>query len=77
MNQCANLDLAALGLTFTIRAGEWFMEMLSSAVVAEITQAASHVRLRFAPKRDSDPNLLRDEFVGLEIGKRGTSAPEI
>ncbi len=73
----ANLDLAALGLTFTIRAGEWFMEMLSSAVVQEITQAAPYVRIRFVPKRDSAPDLLRDGFVDLEIGKRGTSAPEI
>ena len=73
----ANLDLAVLSLTFTIRAGEWFMEILSSAVVAEITQAAPHVCLRFAPKRDSDPDLLRDGLVDLEIGKRETSAPEI
>ena len=73
----ANLDPAALSLTFTIRAGEWFMEMLSSAIVKEITKAAPHVHLRFAPKRDSDPDLLRDGFVDLEIGKRGTSAPEI
>ncbi len=73
----AHLDLAAVSLTFTIRAGEWFMEMLSSAIVRDITKAAPHVRLRFAPKRDSDPDLLRDGFVDLEIGKRGTSAPEI
>ena len=53
------------------------MEMLSSAIVKEITKAAPHVHLRFAPKRDSDPDLLRDGFVDLEIGKRGTSAPEI
>ena len=53
------------------------MEMLSNAVVQEITQAAPHVRLRFAPKRDSDPDLLRNGFVDLEIGKRETSAPEI
>ena len=73
----ANLDLAKLDLTFTIRAGEWFMEMLSNTVVQEIIKAAPHVRLRFAPKRDSDPDLLRIGSVDLEIGKRGTSAPEI
>ncbi len=73
----AHLDIATLNLTFTIRAGEWFMEMLSSAIIADITKAAPHVRLRFAPKRDSDPDLLRDGFVDLEIGKRGTSAPEV
>ena len=73
----AHVDLAALSRTFTIRAGEWFMEMLSGAVVTGITQAAPNVRLRFAAKRNSDPDLLRDGFVDLEIGKRGTSAPEI
>ena len=73
----AHLDIAALSLTFTIRAGEWFMEMLSSAIVADITKAAPRVRLRFAPKRDADPDLLRGGFVDLEIGKRGTSAPEV
>ena len=44
---------------------------------SKIIKAAPNVRLRFAPKRDSDPDLLRDGFVDLEIGKRETSAPEI
>ena len=53
------------------------MEMLSTAVIQEIIKAAPHVRLCFAPKRDSDPDLLRDGFVDLEIGKRGPSALEV
>ena len=73
----ANFDLARLDLTFTIRAGEWFMEMLLNTVVQEIIKAAPRVRLRFAPKRDSAPDLLREGAVDLEIVKRGTSAPEI
>jgi DNA-binding transcriptional LysR family regulator len=72
-----HLDLAALSMTFTIRAREWFVELLSSAIFAAITKAAPRARLRFLPKRDADPDLLRDGFVDLEIGKRGTSAPEI
>ena len=73
----AHLDPAALDLTFTVRAGEWFMEVLSSAVVASITKAAPRVRLRFAPKHDADPDLLRNGLIDLEIGKRQTSTPEV
>ena len=73
----AHLDPAALDLTFTIRAGEWFMEVLSSAIISDIIKAAPGVRLRFAPKHEADPDLLRDGVIDLEIGKRGTSAPEV
>jgi len=72
-----NLDLASLDSTFTIRASESFMEMLSGAVVASITKAAPHVRLRFAAKPDRDPSLLRAGLIDLEIGKRAMSAPEM
>jgi DNA-binding transcriptional LysR family regulator len=71
------LDVASLDSTFTVRAGESFMEMLSSAVVAAITKAAPHIRLRFVPKRDSDPHVLREGLIDLEIGRRGTSGPEM
>jgi DNA-binding transcriptional LysR family regulator len=46
-------------------------------VIAAIIKAAPHVRIRFAPKRDLDPRLLREGLVDLEIGKRGLSAPEV
>jgi DNA-binding transcriptional LysR family regulator len=69
--------VASLDSTFTIRAGESFMEMLSSAVIAAIVKAAPHVRIRFAPKRDMDSRLLREGLIDLEIGKRGASAPEV
>src|SRR5581483_6580875 len=71
------LDAASLDSTFTIRAGESFMEMLSSAVVAAVTRAAPHVRLQFVPKRDRDPQMLREGSIDLEIGKRATSGPEV
>jgi DNA-binding transcriptional LysR family regulator len=71
------LDVASLDSTFTIRASESFMEMLSSAVVAAITKAAPHVRLRFVPKHDRDPQVLREGLIDLEIGRRGTSGPEM
>ena len=72
-----HLDLGALDQTFTVRAGEWFMEVLASVIVANITKAAPLVRLRFAPKHDADPDLLRDGSIDLEVGKLNSSAPEI
>jgi DNA-binding transcriptional LysR family regulator len=72
-----DLDTSTLDLTFTIRAGGGFVDMLSTAVVEAISQAAPRVRLRFTPKLDGDPLLLREGPVDLEISKRGTSAPEL
>ncbi|MGO1079515.1 LysR family transcriptional regulator [Inquilinus sp. CA228] len=71
------LDLAALHRTFTIRAGEGFVELLAAPLVAAITAAAPHVRLRFAPKPDKDARPLREGLIDLEIGVLGTSAPEV
>ncbi len=72
-----HLDLSTLDQTFTIRAGEWFMEVLAGSVVANITKAAPCVRLRFVPKHEVDSDLLRDGSIDLEIGKFNSSAPEI
>jgi DNA-binding transcriptional LysR family regulator len=72
-----DLDTSSLDLTFTIRAGGGFVDMLSTAVVEAISRAAPRVRLRFTPKLDRDPLLLREGPVDLEISKRGTSAPEM
>ncbi|WP_411192263.1 LysR family transcriptional regulator [Paraburkholderia sp. B3] len=71
------VDLAALSSTFTIRAGEWFMELISAPLVAALTEAAPHIRLRFAPKPDKDARLLRDGRIDLEVGLRGEWAPEL
>jgi DNA-binding transcriptional LysR family regulator len=71
------LDLASLEQTFTIRAGEGFVDLLSASLVAKITQAAPRVRIRFAPKPDKDARPLREGLIDLEIGVVGTSAPEV
>lgn len=71
------LDTSSLDLTFTIRAGGGFVEMLSTAVVEAIAHAAPRVRLRFTPRLDGDPMPLREGPVDLEISKRGTTAPEM
>lgn len=71
------IETSLLDLTFTIRAGGGFIEMLSTAVVEAIREAAPQVRLRFIHRFGGDPSLLREGLVDLEIGNRGTSAPEI
>jgi DNA-binding transcriptional LysR family regulator len=75
--QISHVDVASLELTFTVRASEAFLELLSAPVAAAITHAAPRIRLRFAPKPDKDARPLREGLVDLEIGVLGTSAPEI
>ena len=72
-----HLDAASLDATFTIRAGEWFMELISTPLAVAITAAAPCVRLRFAPKPDKDSRLLREGRIDLEIGVSAWSAPEV
>jgi len=71
------VNLASLAATFTIRAGEWFMDLLSAPLVATLTEAAPRIRLRFAPKPDKDARPLRDGRIDLEVGLRGIGAPEL
>ena len=71
------VDVASLELTFTIRVSEGFLEFLSVPVVAAIGQAAPRIRLCFAAKPDKDAGPLREGLIDLEIGRLGTSAPEI
>lgn len=71
------LDLASLDRTFTIRAGEGFVELLAAPLMAAIATVAPHVRLRFVLKPDKDAQPLRDGVIDLEIGVIGTSAPEV
>ncbi|MCS0502897.1 LysR family transcriptional regulator [Ancylobacter mangrovi] len=71
------LDLASLERTFTLRAGEGFVELVAAPLAAQIAGAAPHVRLRFVPKPDNDAEPLRDGRIDLEIGVLGTSAPEL
>ncbi len=75
--QAGHLDVASLERTFTIRAGEGFVEQFCAPLVAAVTEAAPHVRLRFAPKPDKDALSLRDGNIDLEIGVLGVSAPEV
>lgn len=71
------IDLSSLERTFTIRAGEGFVELVGASLMAALLQAAPKARLRFAPKPDRDAAPLRDGVIDLEIGVIGTSAPEV
>ena len=71
------IEIAAIDRTFTIRAGEGFVEMFSAPLVAAIASAAPRVRLRFAPKPDKDAGPLREGEIDLEVGVVGVSAPEV
>ena len=75
--QAGTLDVASLARTFTIRANEGFVDLFSASLVAAVTEAAPHVRLRFAPKPDKDARPLREGHIDLEIGVLGESAPEM
>ncbi len=75
--QAGYLDVASLERTFTIRAGEGFIELFSAPLVAAVTEVAPYVRLRFAPKPNKDALPLRDGQIDLEIGVLGASAPEV
>lgn len=73
----AELDVARLDRSFTIRANEGFLARFSAALVTLVLDAAPQVRLRFAPKPDKGVAPLREGDVDLEIGTAGASAPEM
>ncbi|MBN8952509.1 LysR family transcriptional regulator [Rhizobium sp. 60-20] len=71
------LDITTLEATFSIRVSEAFLELLAAPLVAAMTQAAPHVRIRFALKPDKEPHMLREGLIDLEIGVLGVPAPEL
>jgi DNA-binding transcriptional LysR family regulator len=75
--QPADIDIATIERTFTIRANEGFVELFSVPLVATLTAAAPRIRLRFAPKPEKDADALRQGQVDLEIGVLGAFAPEV
>jgi DNA-binding transcriptional LysR family regulator len=70
-------DPATLERSFTIRAGEGFVDLAGAALMKRIHNAAPGVRLNFVPKVDWDAQPLRDGAIDLEIGTVKTTAPEI
>lgn len=72
-----NLDLHTLDRTFVLRTNEGFLDSLAPPLVAAVMKEAPRARLLFTPKPDKDALPLREGKLDLEIGVRGTSAPEI
>lgn len=70
-------DAATLVRSFTIRAGEGFLERFMVPLITALRAAAPGVDLRFAPKPDKGVEPLREGPVDLDIGVAGTSGPEM
>jgi DNA-binding transcriptional LysR family regulator len=75
--QTHQVDMASVELTFTVRASDSFMKWLSGPVAMAVLEQAPRICLRFEAKPDKHAQPLRDGLVDLEIGRIGTSAPEI
>jgi DNA-binding transcriptional LysR family regulator len=78
LRPAAQLDLARLSRTFTLRTSEGFVENFGALLLARVAREAPGVRLRFLPKPDRDSASLREGRVDLETGVVGTTlGPEI
>lgn len=74
----ANLDLATLDRTFTIRAGDGLAEILAIRLIKTTSRIAPNVCLRFAPKPDKEIGPHREGLIDLEIGvPPADAAPEL
>lgn len=71
------LNLATLERSFTLKANEGFIDLISKALVDELQKNAPRVRLSFVAKSDKNAQSLREGAVDLEIGVLGTDAPEL
>lgn len=68
LRPAAEIVVAQVARTFTIRAGEGFVEAFGPALLARVGAEAPGVRLRFAPRTSRDSGPLREGSADLEIG---------
>ena len=68
LRPAAQVDLAQLVRTFTLRSSEGFVENFGPALIARIAKQAPGVRLHFMQKPDKDSAPLRNGTVDLETG---------
>nr|WP_298137112.1 LysR family transcriptional regulator [uncultured Pseudomonas sp.] len=68
LRPAAQVDLAQLVRTFTLRSSEGFVENFGPALIARIAGQAPGVRLHFMQKPDKDSAPLRNGTVDLETG---------
>jgi DNA-binding transcriptional LysR family regulator len=72
-----DLDLASLQRTFTIRANDALISILTAQLVARVRAAAPGVSLRFVPEGEEDVAPLRDGVIDLDVGVIADLGPEV
>ncbi|PWF43962.1 LysR family transcriptional regulator [Massilia glaciei] len=78
LRPAAQLDLARLARTFTLRTREGFVENFGAALIARVGTQAPGVRLCFVEKSNKESAALRDGSVDLETGVvGGATGPEV
>jgi DNA-binding transcriptional LysR family regulator len=71
-------NVAELARTFTIRAGEGFVENFGPGLIARVAAEAPDVRLRFVPRLTRESGPLREGEVDVETGVVGkATGPEV
>lgn len=74
----APINLAALERTFTVRAGDGFVDNFGAALVDRVRSVAPGVTLCFVQKSDHDRDALREGRIDLETGVVAADAgPEL
>ncbi len=78
LRPAADIDLAELAQTFTLRTSEGFVETFGPGLIDRVSAEAPRVRLRFVQKLDKDSGPLREGSVDLETGVVGKAmGPEV
>lgn len=78
LSPAAEIDIAGLERTFTLRTGEGFVENYGPGLLQRIASEAPRVRLRFLDKSTRDSGPLREGAVDLELGVIGkATSPEV
>ncbi|HTU38748.1 MAG TPA: LysR family transcriptional regulator [Acidimicrobiales bacterium] len=72
-----DVDLASLERTFTIRANDALINILTPRLVAAARTSAPGVTLRFVPEGEEDLAPLRDGLIDLDVGVIGDFGPEV
>jgi DNA-binding transcriptional LysR family regulator len=71
------LDLAELRRTFTIRANDSLVSLVTTRLVAHLAAAAPGVTLRFVPEGSEDAAPLRTGEIDLDLGSIDDLGPDI
>jgi len=72
-----DLNLGSLERTFTIRANDAQISLLTARLAARVQAAAPGVRLRFVPEGEEDVGALRNGLIDLDIGVIAEYGPEV